>query len=145
MWKSAQVSCPRYLHNRIIAAATIDFSLIQARLPIKSEGGRLLGCYFTVNGSCITIASRARSLILFVLKCGIKLVKLSVWQITYQSYYTTLFSGVAYTKLAIKVASLLYLSHRAIQWTLYQQTLPITDTICTNRYLHMLNTVAAPE
>ena len=33
---------------RIVATATIEFSLIQARLPIESEGDRLLGQYFTV-------------------------------------------------------------------------------------------------
>ena len=33
---------------RIVAAATIDFSLIQARLPIESQGGWLSGRYFTV-------------------------------------------------------------------------------------------------
>jgi hypothetical protein len=31
-----------------VATATIDFSLIQARLPIKSEGGWLSGRYVTV-------------------------------------------------------------------------------------------------
>ena len=31
----------------IVAAATIDFSVIQARLPIESKGDQLLGGYFT--------------------------------------------------------------------------------------------------
>ena len=43
--KSAQVhvSYPRYLHNLNSSSTTIDFSLIQAQLPIESKGGRLLG------------------------------------------------------------------------------------------------------
>ena len=49
--KSAQVSYPRYLHNS--NDTTIDFNLIQLiqawlPWPIKSEGSRLSGQYFTV-------------------------------------------------------------------------------------------------
>jgi hypothetical protein len=43
-----QIDVKEQISNRIfiiwiVAAATIDFSLIQARLPIESEAGRLSG------------------------------------------------------------------------------------------------------
>ena len=63
----------------IVAAATIDFSLIQARIPIQSKGGH-------DTSPCVVECSRVkwawlRSLAiydrLFVLKRGIKLARLS--------------------------------------------------------------------
>ena len=79
---------------RIVAAATIDFSLIQAQLPIESEGGRLSGRYFTLYPRCSHIKwAWLRSLAVldhsFVLKHGIKLARLgftAVRQVTYRSY-----------------------------------------------------------
>ena len=51
-WRSAQVNYLRDLQNSNSSAATIDFSLIQARLPIESEGSQLSRGYF-VDGSRI--------------------------------------------------------------------------------------------
>ena len=46
--KSAQVNYLLDLHNSNSSRSYYcDFSLIQARLPIESEGGRLSGRYFT--------------------------------------------------------------------------------------------------
>ena len=39
----------------IVAAATIDFSLIQARLPIQSKGGRDIHC---VSSSAALLSGR---------------------------------------------------------------------------------------
>jgi hypothetical protein len=41
MRKSAQVNYPRMFTIRIVPVATIDFSLIQAQLPIKSKRAAL--------------------------------------------------------------------------------------------------------
>ena len=47
MRKSAQVNYQQGLHIQI-AAATIDFSLIQAWVPIKSEGSQPSGRHFAM-------------------------------------------------------------------------------------------------
>ena len=69
----------------IVAMATIEFSLIQARLPIKSEGGQLSGQYFNVchkwqqsDVGMVMIASSALSL-----KHTIRLTRAAIWQDTY--------------------------------------------------------------
>ena len=62
--KSAQVNYQQGLHIRIVATATIDFSLIQAQIPIESEGSLPLGHrYLTVVMlvGVVMIASRAQS------------------------------------------------------------------------------------
>ena len=78
---------------RIVAAATIDFSLIQARLYTNRERGRpaigLITSLYVIDSSHIKwewLQSLAVHNHSFVLKHGRKLARLSfiaVWQVTY--------------------------------------------------------------
>ena len=75
----------------MVAAATIDFSLIQTWLPIQSKGGRDTSlCVVDCNHiKWAWLRSLAVYDCSFMLKRGIKLVRLSfmaVMQVTYQSY-----------------------------------------------------------
>ena len=83
-WTDIEVSAyakehPGSIILSIVAVATIDFSLIQARLPTQSKGGRDTSPY-VVECSCIKWAwlpSLAVYDRFFVLKRGIKPARLS--------------------------------------------------------------------
>ena len=77
--KSAQVSYPHKLHNLNSSTATIDFSLIQTRLPIQSKGGRDISpCVVECRRiQWAWLQSLAVYDCLFVMKVGIKLTRLS--------------------------------------------------------------------
>ena len=87
---------PRYVIHAIIiisivVAATIDFSLIQARLPIQSKGGHDTSPYVVECSRIkwVWLQSLAVYDCLFVLKRGIKAARLSftaVWHGNYRSY-----------------------------------------------------------
>ena len=75
---------PRYVTHTsfirlIVAAATIDFSLIQARLPIQSKGSRDSSpCVIECSSiKWAWLQSQAVCISLFLLKRGIKLAMLS--------------------------------------------------------------------